>query len=342
MAKTATKKTRAVGKSAPVIDFHTHINMPEVQTWIAKNATGSNRPRPRVSRGSAAFQKRQDKAVGSRSTDMKARIRDMDRLGIDIQVISAHLTHFCYWAPARKGLEVARIFNDRAAEIVAEHRGRFACLATVPLQAPKLAVRELARAKTLGHRGVEISSRTEDKELGDPALEPFWEAAEDLAMPVYIHPHGFTDTSRMGQYFLWNSIAQPLEEAMAMASIIYSGLMDRYPRLKIVMAHGGGYLPYYAGRVDRAFEVRPETRVNIDRKPSAYMRRFYYDTCVYNPDMIQFLASKVGASRIVMGSDYPVFMKDPDPIAFVKKVRGLNPAQRRGILGGTAARLLRL
>ena len=161
-------------------------------------------------------------------------------------------------------------------------------------------------------------------------------------MPVYIHPHGFTDTSRMGQYFLWNSIAQPLEEAMAMASIIYSGLMDRYPRLKIVMAHGGGYLPYYAGRVDRAFEVRPETRVNIDRKPSAYMRRFYYDTCVYNPDMIQFLASKVGASRIVMGSDYPVFMKDPDPIAFVKKVRGLNPAQRRGILGGTAARLLRL
>ena len=347
MARTATRKASAkklstARKSGPVIDFHTHVNMPEVQAWIAKHATGSNRPGPRVSRGSIAFQKRQDKAVNSRSTNMKLRIRDMDRVGIDIQVISAHLTHYCYWAPARKGLEVARIFNDRAAEIVAEHPDRFACLATVPLQAPKLAVRELERAIKLGHRGVAISTRTEDRELGDPSLEPFWAAAAESGFPVYVHPHGFTDTSRMKAFFLWNSIAQPLEEAMGMASIIYSGLLDRYPRLKIVMAHGGGFLPYYAGRVDRAFDIRPETRVNIGRKPSAYMRKFYYDTCVYNADMIHFLAAKVGAARIIMGSDYPVFLKEPDPVAFVRKVRGLNAAQRRGIIGGTAARLLRL
>lgn len=327
---------------APVIDFHTHINLPEVQAWIRANAKGPSKPRPRVSRSSAAFQKRQDKIVQSRSTDMRARIRDMDRAGIDIQVISAHLTHYCYWAPARKGLEVAKIFNDRAAEIAAAHPDRFVCLANVPLQAPKLAVREYERAVGLGHRGVQISTRTEDKELGDPALEPFWEAAEAFGLPVYVHPHGFTSTERMGEYFLWNSIAQPLEEAMAMASIIYSGLLDRYPRLKIVMAHGGGFLPYYAGRVDRAFEIRPETRANIDRKPSAYMRKFYYDTCVYNADMVQFLAAKVGVGRIVMGSDYPVFLKEPDPVAFVKKVPGLKPADRRRITGGTAARLLRL
>ena len=334
-----TPKARAI---APVIDFHTHINMPEVQAWIRANAKGPRRPRPRVSPASAAFQKRQDKTVSSRSTDMRARIRDMDRVGIDIQVLSAHLTHYCYWAPARKGLEVAKIFNDHAAEIVAAHADRFVCLATVPLQAPKLAVRELERAIGLGHRGVEISSRTEDKELGDPALEPFWEAAEATGLPVYVHPHGFTNTERMGDYFLWNSIAQPLEEAMAMSSIIYSGLLDRYPRLKIVMAHGGGFLPYYAGRVDRAFDIRPETRANIDRKPSAYMRKFYYDTCVYNADMVQFLARKVGVGRIVMGSDYPVFLKEPDPVAFVKKVRGLKARDRRRITGGTAARLLKL
>ncbi|MFB3053878.1 MAG: amidohydrolase family protein [Alphaproteobacteria bacterium] len=340
MAKTPKMpKARAI---APVIDFHTHINMPEVQAWIRANAKGTRRPRPRVSPASAAFQKRQDATVRSRSTDMRARIRDMDRVGIDIQVISAHLTHYCYWAPARLGLEVAKIFNDHAAEIVAAHPDRFVCLATVPLQAPKLAVRELERAVGLGHRGVQISSRTEDKELGDPALEPFWEAAEATGLPVYVHPHGFTNTERMGEYFLWNSIAQPLEEAMAMSSIIYSGLLDRYPRLKIVMAHGGGFLPYYAGRVDRAFDIRPETRVNIDRKPSAYMRKFYYDTCVYNADMVQFLARKVGVGRIVMGSDYPVFLKEPDPVAFVKKVRGLKARDRRRITGGTAARLLKL
>ena len=335
-------KTPKVRAKAPVIDFHTHINMPEIQAWIRANAKGPSKPRPRVSPASAAFQKRQDKVVSSRSTDMRARIRDMDRAGIDIQVISAHLTHFCYWAPGRKGLEVAKIFNDHAAEIVAAHPDRFVCLANVPLQAPKLAVREMERAAGLGHRGVQISSRTEEKELGDPALEPFWEAAEASGLPVYIHPHGFTSTQRMGEYFLWNSIAQPLEEAMAMSSIIYSGLLDRYPRLKIVMAHGGGFLPYYAGRVDRAFDVRTETRANIDRKPSAYMRRFYYDTCVYNADMVQFLAGKVGVGRIVMGSDYPVFLKEPDPVAFVKKVRGLKAADRRRITGGTAARLLKL
>ena len=340
MARTP-KRSKASAK-APVIDFHAHINMPEVQAWIRANAKGPRKPRPRVSPSSAAFQKRQDKVVQSRSTDMRARIRDMDKVGIDIQVISAHLTHFCYWAPARKGLEVARIFNDRAAEIVAAHPDRFVALATVPLQAPKLAVAELSRAIGLGHRGVQISSRTEDKELGDPAHEPFWEAAEASGLPVYIHPHGFTSPQRMGEYFLWNSIAQPLEEAMAMASIIYSGLLDRYPRLKIVMAHGGGFLPYYAGRVDRAYDIRTETRANINRKPSAYMRKFYYDTCVYNADMVQFLASKVGVGHIVMGSDYPVFLKEPDPVAFVKKVRGLKAEDRRRITGGTAARLLKL
>jgi aminocarboxymuconate-semialdehyde decarboxylase len=329
-------------KKPLVIDFHTHINMPEVQTWIRANAKGPRKPRARVSRQSAAFQKRQDQTVQSRSTDMRARIRDMDKAGIDIQVISAHLTHFCYWASAQKGLEVAKIFNDRAAEVVAEHPDRFACIGTVPLQSPKLAAKELERAIGLGHRGVEISSRTEDKELGDPALEPFWEAAAASGFPVYIHPHGFTSTERMQEYFLWNSIAQPLEEAMAMSSIIYSGLLDKYPKLKIVMAHGGGFLPYYAGRVDRAFAVRPETRVNIKREPSAYMKKFYYDTVIYNPDMLGFLAGKVGAGRIVMGSDYPVFLKDPDPVGFVKKAKGLTAAQRAGILGGTAAKLLKL
>jgi len=129
---------------------------------------------------------------------------------------------------------------------------------------------------------------------------------------------------------------------MAMSSIIYSGLLDKFPKLKIVMAHGGGFLPYYAGRVDRAFAVRPETRANIKREPSAYMKRFYYDTVIYNPDMLGFLAAKVGAGRILMGSDYPVFLKDPDPVGFVKKAKGLTAAQRQGILGGTAAKLLKL
>lgn len=342
-AKTTKRRTRGRTKRPLVIDFHTHINVPEVLGFLKQSTARGKGPPPRVSKSSSAFQNRQYKIIMPKLTDPKVRLRDMDKAGIDIQVITAMLSHYCYWADGATGLRIAKLCNDRIAEIVDGAPDRFAGLATVPLQDTRRAVNELNRAVTrLGLKGVIISSRTETKELGDKSLRPFWAKAEALDVPVYIHPHGYDRTERMQDYFLWNSIAQPLEEAMAMASLIYSGTMERHPRLKVCFAHGGGYLPYYAGRMDRAFEIRPETRKNITRKPSAYIKRFYYDTCVYNPDMLEFLVGKVGAGHVVMGSDYPVFLKEDNPVGFVGKARGLTAKDRDGILGGNAARLLKL
>jgi len=339
----ATKPGRAARRPF-VIDFHTHVIVPEIDEWVKANSIpGGVGNRPRASGRSVALQQRQNRLIHPKLTDTKTRLRDMDRMGIDLQVLSVNLSHYCYWAEPARGLEIARRCNDRIAEMVADAPDRFAGIATVPLQDPRRAAAELERAVSrLGLRGAVVSSNTEQRELGDKSLDRFWAKAEALKVPIYVHPAGFSHPERLKNYFLWNSVGQPLEEALAMASLIYDGTMDRFPKLKVCIAHGGGFLPYYAGRVDRAFEARPETRTNITTKPSRYMRRFFYDTTVYNPDMIEFLARKVGTGRIVLGTDYPVWVAEWRPLAFVRRIKGLSEAEKEGILGRNAARMLGL
>lgn len=336
--------TAARRGSNPAIDFHTHVIIPEVSDFArARSVAGGVGGQARVGRSSAGLQKRQNKAVLAKATDPLVRLGDMDRMGVDIQVLSVNLSHYCYWAEPARGLEMARLCNDRIAEMVDSAPDRFVGIATVPLQDVGRAVRELKRAVTkLGLRGVVISSNAEGRELGEPVFRRFWTAAVELDVPVYIHPAGFTQPERLKKHFLWNSLAQPLEEALAMSSLIYEGVLDDFPKLKICIAHGGGYLPYYAGRADKAFEVRPESRLHIDRKPSAYMRRFYYDTVVFNRDMLEFLVAKVGANRIVMGTDYPVYMAEADPVGFVMRSRRLSRETKEKILWRNAARMLKL
>lgn len=346
----AARKISAAKRPRPrrsfVIDFHTHIIVPEIDEWVKANSIpGGVGNRPRASGRSVALQQRQNRLIHPKLTDPKARLRDMDRMGIDLQVLSVNLSHYCYWAKPARAAEIARRCNDRIAEMVAGAPDRFVGIGTVPLPDPRRAEAELERAVTeLGLRGAVVSSNTEGAgmELGDKRLDRFWAKAEALNVPIYVHPAGFSHPERLANYFLWNSIGQPLEEALAMASLIYDGAMDRFPRLKVCIAHGGGFLPYYAGRVDRAFEARPETRTNIGAKPSRYMRRFYYDTTVYNPDMIEFLARKVGTGRIVLGTDYPVWLAEWKPLAFVKRLKGLSAEAKEGILWRNAARMLGL
>ena len=191
-----------------------------------------------------------------------------------------------------------------------------------------------------GLRGVQIPSHAEGMELGDPQLRPFWARAEKLGAALFLHPAGITE-KRYYPYHLWNSLGQPLEEAMAMCSLFYDGVLDAFPKLKICVAHGGGYLPYAAGRVDRNYVDKAHTRLNMSMSPSEYLRRrFWYDTSVYNLDMLEFLVRKVGASQIIMGSDYP--SGEDDPVGFVRRARGLSAADKEAILGGNGARLLGL
>ena len=324
-----------------VIDFHCHMRVQEVVDFAKGHLPNSAIPNiDKLSKQDRASVEAWGAEHRRRTNDLDYRLKLMDDWGIDIQVLTTSIISMnTYWAPPEDSLRMERLANDRMAEMAARAPDRFVLLGNVPLQAPELAVKELERCMgELGMRGVQISSEAGGIELGDARLKPFWAAAERLGACLFLHPAGVPD-ARYHPYHLWNSIGQPLEEAMGMASLFYEGVLDAFPKLKLCIAHGGGYLPYYAGRVDRNYEEKAFTRVNMTKSPSQYMREhFWYDTSVYNVDMLEFLAKKVGAARIVMGSDYP--SGEDDPVAFVRKAKGLSPEEQEDILGRTAARLL--
>ena len=326
-----------------VIDFHCHMRVPEVVALCKDRGPDSSIPEhPCYTREARRLDERWREANRMRTSDLPTRLKVMDQQGVDIQVLSpSGVSQYTYWAPPEESLAMERRLNEGVAEMVAAKPDRFVGLGGVPLQAPELAARELERCMTdLGLRGVQISSHAENMELGDERMKPFWAAAETLGAALFLHPAGIKER-RFHPYHLWNSVGQPLEEAMAMCSLMYEGVLDQFPALKICVAHGGGYLPFYAGRVDRNYEEKAFTRVNMSMPPSDYMRRhFWYDTSIYNPDMLEFLVRKVGAERIVMGSDYP--SGEEDPVGFVRRAKNLSAAEKEDILGRNAAKLLGL
>jgi len=319
-----------------VVDFHVHMLEPEVfkastnkTVFTGFGAAPAAAPRPGAQQ------------LMGRMFDPGAEIEDMDARGIDMSVASSStVLQGTSWADANTDLELCRRCNEQAAAWVAKHPKRFVGSFVLPLQDPGLALRELERAvKSLGLRVANISSSYNGVYVGDPAYHAFWEAIQELDVTVWIHPEGVRDPW-FQRYALWNSAGQSIEEAKAMISLIYEGVMTKYPRLKIVMAHGGGYFPHYLGRLDRNTANRPDTVRNTGGKtPSAFLRSFYYDSCVYDPKVLKVLLDRVGADRLVMGSDYPVGEKDPVGWLRASGVAGVDLA---AIAGGNAARLLGL
>jgi aminocarboxymuconate-semialdehyde decarboxylase len=209
---------------------------------------------------------------------------------------------------------------------------------TLPLQDLSLALPELERCvRELGARVVQVPSHVRGAYLGDPALHPFWEAVRDLGVVALLHPEGIADPW-FQDYALWNSVGQPIEEAKALSSIVYEGLLERMPDLRIVVAHGGGFLPHYFGRMDRNVHNMPHSARNLTETPGHYISRLYFDTCVYDPVVLNALIARFGADRLVMGADYPV--GEVDPVGFVRRSELLTPAEQTLVLGGNARRLL--
>jgi aminocarboxymuconate-semialdehyde decarboxylase len=320
------------------IDFHAHLMIPELYRVTGPHSmfVKSNTD-PNMSEAAKKVVRERDAFIESRMSDTTERVARMDAMGVDIQVLSSSLVQQCtYWAPPQESLRLERMLNDRMAGVVAANPRRFIGLGGVPLHAPELAVAELTRCMTeLRLAGVGISTTAGDMELGDRALRPFWEAAEALGAVVYIHPAGNTG-QRFEKWYLWNSIGQAFEEAMATASLFYEGILDAYPKLKICVSHGGGYMPYYMGRIARNYLDKPATRVNMSRSPAEYLRMLYFDSCVYEPEVLEALVKRVGADRVVLGSDYPV--GEPKPIEFIESC-ALSDEQKANIIGANAARL---
>ena len=276
-------------------------------------------------------------------SEIEVRLEHMDRMGIDIQAVSPSPNQTYYWTDPGMGAELARAVNERLAEIVAGRPDRFVALGSVPLQDAGLAVAELEYAvKKLGLRGVEINPNVNGMELTDArlGLEKFFARAASLGVVVFMHPVGFTHGERLMDHYFNNVIGNPLETTVAASHLIFDGVMERHPKLRVVLPHAGGYLAHYWARMDYAHKARPDCRVVIKKKPSAYLERFYFDSICFDPGMLKQLIERFGAGHVLLGTDYPYDMGVEDPVGFIGKVRGLSAAKRDRIMGGNAARLL--
>jgi aminocarboxymuconate-semialdehyde decarboxylase len=288
-------------------------------------------------------QRQQMERVRVQLTSVEQRLADMDRMGIEIQAISPAPVQMYYWTEPDLGLAAARVVNDNIAGIVARHPDRFAGLGTVPLQAPDLALGELERlVNSLGLRGVEISSNVNGEDLSAERFRKFFARVEELGVVLFMHPSGFSDGRRFADHYFSNVIGIPLESTIAVHHLIFGGVLDAYPGLKLVIAHGGGFLPAYSGRIDHGAAARPDTCEHLHHDPTHYLKRLYFDTMVFTHHQLEYLVEVWGADHILMGTDYPFDMGEVDPIGFVEGAPRLSDGDRKAILGGNAARLLNI
>jgi len=342
--ETAQRKKRRY-PDAFTIDMHCHVFCKEVENIVAGHAGKreelARRPNL-IGKVSALANAQMHASISGKLMDVTERLRDMEALGIDLQVISPSPTQYYYWAGADLADQLVRLQNEQIAGICTSHPDRFVGLGAISLQHPELAVAQLRTAIVeLGLKGVEISSDPTGNGLDDPDLAAFWAAAERLGAVIFLHPLGTSLGERVDRYYLSNIIGQPLETTIALSEIIYAGILDRYPNLRICAAHGGGFLPYYAGRFDHGFLVREESRQCM-QAPSSYLKKLYYDSVVYRPDTLANLIAVVGVEQVVVGSDYPFDMGEYALHELIESVPGLSEAGIRAILGGNASRLLQL
>ncbi|MBI3637310.1 MAG: amidohydrolase [Candidatus Rokubacteria bacterium] len=330
-AQARRKETMVAGKRVKVVDVHTHCAVPEAMALVGMKLGGpSLRPDLDV------------------LTTAAERIASMDAQGIDVEALS--INAFWYKTERDVAEKLIKIQNEKLAQACAAHSDRFVAYASVALQYPELAAQQLEDGvKKLGLRGAAIGGSVNAMEISDPKLDPFWAKVEQLGVPVFIHPQTSGAPSELkerfkGNGYLDNVIGNPLETTIALSHLIFEGTLDKFPGLKICAAHAGGFLPSYAGRSDHGCLTQPARCAGgaygpIKKKPTEYLKQMYYDTMVFTPEGLRHLAAEVGASQIVVGTDYP-YPWTKTAVEHVMGTPGLSDEQRVAILGGTAAKLL--
>ncbi|MEL1251169.1 amidohydrolase family protein [Aurantiacibacter gilvus] len=321
-----------------VVDIHCHLHVREADEMIQAESPSSFGAHMKFTSPKTIEVNRAQFMGLARRGGVENRLADMDRLGIDVQAISPNPSQYYYNAPAEVGRLVSRLINDRIAATVAGNPDRFVGMGTVPLQNVEMAIAELRRCKSeLGLRGIEINTNVDGADLHDRRLDPFWSAAEDAGVLIFIHPLGFTHAERMSEYYFNNLIGNPLESTLAIGHLIFGGVLDRHSGLRICVAHGGGYMPGYWGRMDHGWHARADCSADCLHKPSSYLRRLWLDTLVHDQDQLANLVRTHGADRLCLGTDYPFDMGEPDPVGFHS---GLDDADLPKVLGLNAAGLL--
>lgn len=326
------------------IDIHCHVMTPECDELARPLFTPDKDPFVAFSGpSSTAYNDRHFSEIVPQLTLPEVRLRDMDRMGIDIQAISVAPPQYFYWTEPELGVRLAQMQNDHLAEIVAAHPDRFVGLGTVPLQHVTSAIDELDRIVVEhGFTGIEICTSVNGEDFDDPRFAPFFERVQELDLLVVMHPNGFSHGERLAAYYLINTVGMPMDSTVAISRLIFGGVLERFPDLKVCVVHGGGYLPFYPARFDHAYDARDDCREHISRPPSEYLRRLYFDTMVFDPEHVRLLVTRYGADHVLLGTDYPYDMGEEDPVGLVMSVEGLDDVDRVRILGANAAVLLRL
>ncbi|RJP24429.1 MAG: hypothetical protein C4520_04160 [Candidatus Abyssobacteria bacterium SURF_5] len=329
--------------SAKVIDGHRHLMCLDAHQRansldpVRANAMGG------TSQASAMVNLEKAPEWFRKMSDFDEHLADMDAAGIDVGVIWPPPPGFYYWAEPSAGAELAQIVNDNTAQVVREHPDRLVGLTSLPLQDPSSATRELKRGiRELNHKGVAIASNVNDSGLDDEGLLPFFEQAEALDVPVFIHPDVTHVTERLGKYYLVNFLGYPMHTALAACELVFGGVLDRFPNLKICLVHAGGTLPFLLGRLEHGQSVRPEAREKCLHPFPYYLKNFYVDTIAFNPEILRFVCTIMQKDHVFLGTDYPFDMADMDPVSSAKKAITHDDATLDLIIGDNLQRILNI
>jgi len=340
---------RAFGETQPparphplVIDTHAHYYPADWVELVKKEGPANGARIGKNDRGAATFSVPGiDAFFAPPYIALDIRLKRMEAARVDVHALSL-TSPMVYWAPAGFGQKLSQVYNDAASAAHVKYPKRFVAMATLPMQAPELAVKELERAAKLpGMRGLYLGTHVAGKNLDEQEFLPIFAKAEELGWPVFLHPVDPVGADRMQRYYLRNLLGNPYDTGIAAASLVFGGVMDKFPKLEVMLPHAGGAFPGLIGRLDQGAKVRAENK-HLKELPSTYLRRFHYDTIGHNDAMLVNLIRQVGADRVVLGSDYTFDMGYEKPVDVVDKLPGLSDRDRKLILGENAARLLKI
>jgi predicted TIM-barrel fold metal-dependent hydrolase len=324
------------GSRVKVVDIHAHVRVPEAWDLVKDRIGREGRA------GDVALANPEGPA--NIRNDIEKRLADLDEMGIDVQAVSVN--PFWYWADVELARKIVQVQNEKIAELCAAHPKRFAGLGSLALQHAALAVEQMEEGvKNLGMRGFAIGGSVNGEDLSATKFHPFWAKAEELQTLIFIHPQSAgapIDEKRLqGNGYLDNVVGHPLETTLALSHLIEDGTLDIFPRLKICAAHGGGYLPSYSSRSDQCQTAFPNLCKPLKKAPSEYLKQLYFDSVLFTPEDLRHLIAVVGASQVVVGTDYPTLW-NRTPVDRILAVPGLSDKDRISIFGNTAAKLLKI
>ena len=337
------KPGREARPQSITIDIHSHVAVPAAAAFVKPHFDPmTNSLVLHATPETRALNQKQEEDIRERIIKHDRRLTELDAMGVDFQLVMPPPQQCYYTVPVAIAVEAACIVNDGIADFVGKKPDRFAGLGSVPMLDGNEAAKELERCVSkLGLKGAQILTNVAGRELSDPAFEPFWKKAEELNALIVLHPLGFTEGKRFARFSFSNTIGNPLETTIALHYLIFDGVLERHPNLKILAVHGGGYLGAYPGRIDHAWGARSDAHGTLPHPPTSYLKKIYFDSVVFTPEQLAELVRLYGADQVIMGTDYPFDMADYDPIGHVASA-GLDAATVAAVAGGNAKRLLGL